>query len=144
MDGPLEEAVLAKDDPEEDFIDADDTIDERSEEEILKEILNRGGVPSRPSHHIVRDNEIESLKQGLADLGLLYLSILINTQYMTNSTLVSPVKMEYGCNFSIFGLKMMMKSGLGKIFLKFLLSLTMSFLLLNFDQKYKFSNKMTW
>ena len=48
MDGPSEEAVLAKDDPEEDFIDADDTIDERSEEEILKEILNRGGVPSRP------------------------------------------------------------------------------------------------
>ena len=76
MDGPLEEAVLAKDDPEaEDFIDADDTIDERSEEEILKEILNRGGVPSRPSHHIVRDNEIETLKQGLADLGLLYLEV---------------------------------------------------------------------
>ena len=76
MDGSIEEAVLAKDDPEEDFIDADDTIDERSEEEILKEILNRGGVPSRPSHHIVRDNEIESLKQGLADLGLLYLKYL--------------------------------------------------------------------
>ena len=36
---------------------------------------------------------------------------------------------------------MMMKSGLGKIFLKFLHALTMSFLLLNFDQKYKFSNK---
>ena len=35
----------------------------------------------------------------------------------------------------------MMKSGLGKIFLKFLHALTMSFLLLNFDQKYKFSNK---
>ena len=34
-----------------------------------------------------------------------------------------------------------MKSGLGKIFLKFLHALTMSFLLLNFDQKYKFSNK---
>ena len=34
----------------------------------------------------------------------------INTQYMTNSTLVSPVKMEYGWNFSIFGLKMMIKS----------------------------------
>ena len=60
---------------------------------------------------------------------------------MTNSTLVSPVKMEYGWNFSISGLKMMMKSGLGKIFLKFLHALTMSFLLLNFDQKYKFSNK---
>ena len=66
---------------------------------------------------------------------------LINTQYMTNSTLVSPVKMKYGWNFSISGLKMMMKSGLRKIFLKFLHALTMSFLLLNFDQKYKFSNK---
>ena len=64
-----------------------------------------------------------------------------NRQYMTNSTLVSPVKMEYGWNFSISGLKMMMKSGLGKIFLKFLHALTMSFLLLNFDQKYKFTNK---
>ena len=41
-----------------------------------------------------------------------------NTRYMTNSTLVSLVKMEYGWNFSISGLKMM-----------------------NFDQKYKFSNK---
>ena len=60
---------------------------------------------------------------------------------MTNSTLVSLVKMEYGWNFSISGLKMMMKSGLGKIFLKFLHALTKSFLLVNFDQKYKFSNK---
>ena len=73
----LEEAVLAKDDPEQDFIDNAEP-DERTQEDILKEILNRGGVPSRPSHHIVRDNEIESLKQGLADLGLFYLSILIN------------------------------------------------------------------
>ena len=46
---------------------------------------------------------------------------ILNTQYMTNSTLVSPVKMEYGWNFSISSLKMMMK--------------------MNFDQKYKFSNK---
>ena len=36
---------------------------------------------------------------------------------------------------------MMMKSGLGKIFLKFLHALTMSFLSSNFDEKYKFSNK---
>ena len=37
---------------------------------------------------------------------------------------------------------MVKSSGLGKIFLKFLLVLPMSFfLLLNFDQKYKFSNK---
>ena len=34
-----------------------------------------------------------------------------------------------------------MTSGLEKTFLKFLHVLTMSFLLLNFDQKYKFSNK---
>ena len=49
--------------------------------------------------------------------------------------------MVYGWNFSISGLKMMMKSGLGKIFLKFLHALTMSFLLLNSHQKYKISNK---
>ena len=65
----------------------------------------------------------------------------LNTQYMTNSTLVSPVKMEYGWNFSIFGLKIMMKSGLGKIFLKFLHALTMLFLLLNLYFWSKFSNK---
>ena len=44
---------------------------------------------------------------------------LTHSTYMTNSTLVSPVKMEYGWNSSIFGLKMMMKSSLEKIFLKF-------------------------
>ena len=58
---------------------------------------------------------------------------------MTNSTLVSPVKMEYGWNFSISGL--MMKSGVGKIFLKFLHVLTMLFLLLNLYFWSKFSNK---
>ena len=72
---------------------------------------------------------------------MIVVKIFLNTQYMTNSTLVSPVKLEYGWNFSISGLKMMMKSGLGKIFLSFLHALTMSFLLLNFDQKCKFSNK---
>ena len=39
---------------------------------------------------------------------------------MTNSIIVCTVKMEYGWNFSISGLKMMLKSGLEKIFLKFL------------------------
>ena len=43
---------------------------------------------------------------------------------MTNPTIESPVKMEYGWNFSISGLKMMVKSGLEKIFLKFLHALT--------------------
>ena len=49
----------------------------------------------------------------------------LNTQNMTNPTVVSPVKMEYGWNFSIFGLKLMMNSGLGKMFFKFLHALTM-------------------
>ena len=35
---------------------------------------------------------------------------------MTNPTIESPVKMEYGWNFSISGLKMMVKSGLENIF----------------------------
>ena len=55
----------------------------------------------------------------------------LNKQIMTNPTVVSPVKMVYGWNFSISGLKMMVKSGLEKIFLKFLHALNMSFLLLN-------------
>ena len=49
--------------------------------------------------------------------------------------------MESESKITIFGLKVMVKSGLEKIFLKFLHALTMSFLLLNFDQKYKLSNK---
>jgi hypothetical protein len=39
---------------------------------------------------------------------------------MTNSTLVSPVKMEFVPKANIFGLKMMLKRGLEKIILKFL------------------------
>ena len=35
--------------------------------------------------------------------------LLINTQYMTNSTLVCPVKIEYVTKNNIFGLKMMVK-----------------------------------
>ena len=45
---------------------------------------------------------------------------MLNTQYMTNSTLVCPVKIEYVTKNDILGLKMMMKSGLEKIILKFL------------------------
>ena len=54
----------------------------------------------------------------------LWPTLLLNTQNMTNPTIVSPVKMEYGWNFSISGLKMMVKSGLEKVFLKFLHALT--------------------
>ena len=39
---------------------------------------------------------------------------------MTNPTIVVSVKMEYGRNFSISGLEMMVKSGLGRMFLKLL------------------------
>jgi len=45
--------------------------------------------------------------------------MLINTQYMTNSTLVCPVKIENVTNNIIFGLKKIMKSGLEKVILKF-------------------------
>ena len=44
----------------------------------------------------------------------------LNTQNMTNPTIEAQVKMEQGRNFSISGLKMTVKSGLEKIYLKFL------------------------
>ena len=61
---------------------------------------------------------------------------------MTNPTIESQVKMEYGWNFSISGLKMTVKSGLEKIFLK-LLHIKWIYLIerRNFYQMYKFSNK---
>ena len=60
---------------------------------------------------------------------------------------VSSVKMEYGWNLSISGQKMTVKSGLEKIFLKFLHALTIFYKWIylierrSFGQKYKFSNK---
>ena len=56
----------------------------------------------------------------------------LNTQNMTNPTIVSPVKMEYGWYFTISGLKMMVKSGLEKIFLKFLHAEAIFFYLIHF------------
>ena len=52
------------------------------------------------------------------------------TDVMTNSILVCPVKIEYVTKNNIFGPKMMVKSDQEKIFLKFLHEHTMSFLLL--------------
>ena len=43
-----------------------------------------------------------------------------NTQYMRNPDMVYVLKMEYVYKINIFGLNMMLKSGLEKIFLKFL------------------------
>ena len=45
---------------------------------------------------------------------------ILNTQYMRNPDMVYVLKMEYVSKINIFGLKMMVKSGLEKIFLKFL------------------------
>ena len=42
--------------------------DEKPVEEILKDLLNRGGVPSSPSHHIQRQCEMDAVKEGLANL----------------------------------------------------------------------------
>ena len=46
--------------------------------------------------------------------------IAVNTQYMRNPDMVYLLKMEYVPKINIFGLNMMVKSGLEKIFLKFL------------------------
>ena len=43
-----------------------------------------------------------------------------NTSYLTDSYIVFTLKMESVSKITIFGLKMMVKSGLEKIFLKFL------------------------
>ena len=44
----------------------------------------------------------------------------LNVQYIGNSTILCPFKMEYGPEIDTFVLKMMMKSGLEKIILKFI------------------------
>ena len=76
-------------------------------------------------------------------------TFMIKTQNMTNPTIVSPIKMEYGWNFNISGLKMMVKIGLENIFLKFLHSITIFYQgnftsyigRRSFGQKYTLSNK---
>ena len=57
----------------------------------------------------------------LSPLILLYLLFLLNTSYLTDSYIGFTLKMESVTKNTIFGLKMMVKSGLEKIFLKFLL-----------------------
>ena len=62
---------------------------------------------------------------------------------MTNSTLVSPVKMEYVTKNNIFALKMMIKSGLDNSSMRKPFYIKWIYLIerRSFDQKYKFSNK---
>ena len=51
---------------------------------------------------------------------VVFLKKLLNTKYDTDSYFVHVLKMEYVSKINVFGLKMMVKSGLEKIFLKFL------------------------
>ena len=60
--------------------------------------------------------------------------------------MVYVLKMEYVSKINIFGLNMMVKSGLEKIFLKFLHATSVFFIYFmerrTFAQNYKFSNKI--
>ena len=67
--------------------------------------------------------------------------INLNTSYLTDSYIVFTLKMESVSKNTIFGLKMMVKSGLEKIFLKFLHAGDYFSLLHKSVQKIKFSNK---
>ena len=60
---------------------------------------------------------------------------------MRNHDMVYVLKMEYVSKINIFGLKMMVKSGLEKIFLKFLHAGDYLPLLHKSVQNHKFSNK---
>ena len=67
--------------------------------------------------------------------------IAVNTQYMRNPDMVYLLKMEYVPKINIFGLNMMVKSGLEKIFLKFLHAGDYFPLLHKSAQNKRFSNK---
>ena len=66
-----------------------------------------------------QDFLLNMLKQIFKTLILSFFSP-INTSYLTDSYIVFTLKMESVSENTIFGLKMMVKSGLDKIFLKFL------------------------
>ena len=70
-----------------------------------------------------------------------YVIFLLNTSYLTDSYIVFTLKMESESKNTIFGLKMMVKSGLEKIFLKFLHARDYFPLLHKSAQNHKFSNK---
>ena len=66
---------------------------------------------------------------------------MLNTSYLTDSYIVFTLKMESVSKNTIFGLKMMVKSGIEKIFLKFLHAGDYFPLLNKSAQDHKFSNK---
>ena len=71
----------------------------------------------------------------------LRLSNMFNTSHLTNSYIVFTLKLESASKNTIFGLKMTVKSGLEKIFLKFLHAGDYFPLLHKSAQNHKFSNK---
>ena len=64
-----------------------------------------------------------------------------NTSYLTESYIVFTLKMESVSRNTIFDVKMMVKSGLEKVFLKFLHAGDYFTLLHKSAQNHKFSNK---
>ena len=66
---------------------------------------------------------------------------LVNTSYLSDSYIIFTLKMESVWKNTIFGLKMMVKSSLEKIFLKFLHAGDYFSLLHKSVQNHKFSNK---
>ena len=69
------------------------------------------------------------------------LRFLLNMSYLTDSYIVFTLKMESVSKNTIFGLKMMVESGLEKIFLKFLHAEDYLLLLHKRAQNHKFSTK---
>ena len=67
--------------------------------------------------------------------------LCINTSYLTDSCIIFTLKMESVSKTTIFGLRMMVKSGLEKIFFKFLHVGDYFPLLHKSAQNHKFSNK---
>ena len=70
--------------------------------------------------------------------------LLLNKSYLTDSYIVFTLKMESVSKNTIFGLKMMVKSGLEKIFLKCLHAGDYFPLLHKSAQNHKFSNKTNY
>ena len=68
------------------------------------------------------------------------LSAALNTPYLNDAYIVFTLKMESVSKNTIFGLKLMVKSGLEKIFLKFLHAGDYFPLLHKSAQNHKFSN----
>ena len=67
--------------------------------------------------------------------------IILNMSYLTDSYIIFTLKMECVSKNTIFGLKMIVKSGLEKLFLKFLHAENYFPLLHKSVQNHKFSNK---